>query len=173
MKRTSRWGQYQAKDGDVARLLAQGRSAGESPGGALAEGGGLADTSTMDAQATTALPLLPVPLDEATAKALDAFLEALAAARFPFVRKVLLYGSQARGDHRPDSDADVAVAVTGDNIRIKGMDVRGATYRARGLHDERVSPLTLAEEHLDNPNASPNPAFHRNRRTARNRTVPA
>ena len=131
-------------------------------GAPLAEGGGLADTSTMDAQATTALPLLPVPLDEATAKALDAFLEALAAPRFPFVRKVLLYGSRARGDHRPDSDADVAVVVTGDNIRIKGMDVRGATYRARGLHDERVSPLTLAEEHLDNPNASPNPAFHRN-----------
>ena len=114
----------------------------------------------MDAQAATR-PLLPVPLDGTTAKALDAFLEALAAARFPFVSKVLLYGSRARGDHRPDSDADVAVVVTGDRVVLKGMDVRGATYRARGLYDERVSPLTLAKEHLDNPNTSPNPAFHR------------
>ena len=131
-------------------------------GAALAEEGGLTDTWVMDSQAAYARLPLPVPLDGTTAKALAAFLEALAAARFPFVSKGLLYGSRARGDHRPDSDADVAVVVTGDNVVAKGMDVRGATYRARGLHDERVSPLAMAEEHLDNPDTGPSPAFHRN-----------
>ena len=122
----------------------------------------------MDARTTNDRPQRQIvdqtgsPIDETTAEALDVFLHALAEARFPFVRKVLLYGSRARGDHHPDSDVDVAVVVTGDRIVPKGMDVRGATFRARGLHDDIVSPLTMPEEGLDNPDASSSSAFFRN-----------
>lgn len=49
---------------------------------------------------------LPAPLDEIRSRLEHAF--------GPRLREVLLYGSRARGDERPDSDVDFMVVLTGD-----------------------------------------------------------
>lgn len=49
------------------------------------------------------------PIDGATLRALDAFKVRLAQRYRERLKAVYLFGSRARGDHRPDSDLDVAV----------------------------------------------------------------
>jgi predicted nucleotidyltransferase len=44
-------------------------------------------------------------------KALDDYVAAVRAHYGPRLVDVLMFGSRARGDHRPDSDADVAVVL--------------------------------------------------------------
>ena len=51
----------------------------------------------------------PDALDPATRNALAAFKAMLSARYGEHLRGLYLFGSRARGDHRPDSDADVAV----------------------------------------------------------------
>lgn len=58
------------------------------------------------------------PVDDMTLRAARRFL-ALVGERYP-VREAYLFGSRARGTHRPDSDADVAVVLRGET------DDRGA-----------------------------------------------
>ena len=58
------------------------------------------------------------PVDDMTLRAARRFL-ALVGERYP-VREAYLFGSRARGTHRPDSDADVAVVLRGEK------DDRGA-----------------------------------------------
>lgn len=56
------------------------------------------------------------------------------AARFPFVQRIWLYGSRARGDHSPRADIDLAVEcvpATGRNdwLRLAGsIDEEAPTY---------------------------------------------
>jgi predicted nucleotidyltransferase len=52
--------------------------------------------------------------DGPTAKALAEFKQAIAAIYGPRLRRVVLYGSWARGVAGPDSDIDVAVVLEGD-----------------------------------------------------------
>jgi antitoxin ChpS len=58
--------------------------------------------------------LLVPPDDAAVARALDAFATSVRAHYGVRLRGLYLFGSRARGDHTPDSDADVAV-VLGDD----------------------------------------------------------
>lgn len=37
----------------------------------------------------------------------------------PIVKRVYLYGSRARGDHRPDSDIDLAIEMVGKNLEAR------------------------------------------------------
>ncbi|WP_297722675.1 nucleotidyltransferase family protein [Limnohabitans sp. Rim8] len=55
-------------------------------------------------------------LDEATAKAVRQFRQRIAS-YFP-AKEVIVFGSRARGDHRPDSDTDVAVLLEGQHQRF-------------------------------------------------------
>jgi predicted nucleotidyltransferase len=48
-------------------------------------------------------------IDPLTRRALRSFKEILAAKYGPHLRSLYLFGSRARGDHRPDSDIDIAV----------------------------------------------------------------
>ena len=48
-------------------------------------------------------------IDPLTRRALWSFKEILAAKCGPHLRSLYLFGSRARGDHRPDSDIDIAV----------------------------------------------------------------
>jgi predicted nucleotidyltransferase len=57
-----------------------------------------------------------VRIDRETAHALQCFL-AMIADRFDLAGAIL-YGSRARGTHRPDSDADVAVLLRGEHRRV-------------------------------------------------------
>jgi uncharacterized protein (UPF0332 family)/predicted nucleotidyltransferase len=66
---------------------------------------------------------------------------------------VLLYGSRARGDHRPDSDYDVAVVVadeaTRKRVRADAQDFVTARLRDGHYHDEDVQFWPLTPERLD------------------------
>ena len=55
--------------------------------------------------------LLRPPTEAEAGAALAAFAEAVRASYSGRLRGLYLFGSRARGDHRPDSDADVAVVL--------------------------------------------------------------
>ena len=61
------------------------------------------------------------------------------------VRKVVLYGSQARGSAGEDSDIDIAVVVHG--LDEDFLDVAAELYRMRGDIDLRIEPVLLDETH--------------------------
>jgi len=58
--------------------------------------------------------LLPPLSDIEVTRALDGFAQAVRAAYGDRLVGLYLFGSRARGDHRPDSDADVAVVLRGE-----------------------------------------------------------
>lgn len=66
------------------------------------------------------------------------------AAQFP-VRKVVLYGSYARGNARPESDIDVAVVV--DRIEGDFLDSASKLFRLRREIDLRIEPVLLEQTH--------------------------
>jgi antitoxin ChpS len=78
--------------------------------------------------------------------------------------KLILFGSRARGDNRPDSDADVAVVLRGQ------LDDRWATKRAiirdtypilleTGLY---IQPWPIEERALEDPQSATNPELINN-----------
>lgn len=69
-------------------------------------------------------------IDQATLSAIASFRRMLASRYGGRLRGVVLFGSRARGDHRPDSDADVAIFVdaTSDPI-AEQMDLAEDAYR--------------------------------------------
>ncbi|MBE0507814.1 MAG: nucleotidyltransferase domain-containing protein [Marinospirillum sp.] len=71
----------------------------------------------------------------------------------------ILFGSRARGDHRPDSDADVAVILAGEPLppyKTK-MDMAKIAFDVL-LDDELlISPLPLWRQEWENPDQYNNP----------------
>ena len=98
--------------------------------------------------------------------AIDTFVSALATADIPPVARVLLYGSRARGDFEPDSDADLAVVLPGEppkKLRLTfHSEVRDKTYQARAAFNFLVSPIVVWEQSLADPDSTNNPTFYRN-----------
>lgn len=105
-------------------------------------------------------------IDSTTVEAMEAFVAALASADIPPVARVLLFGSRARGDFDADSDADVAVVVSGaqgaESWLATEWAIRTATYEARAEHDFLVSPVVVWEQALAAPDQSDSPPFFRN-----------
>jgi predicted nucleotidyltransferase/fido (protein-threonine AMPylation protein) len=102
------------------------------------------------------------PLDPATVATARAFL-ARVQERFP-VLAAILFGSRARGDHRSDSDADLAVILAGGRGRfleakLEMADIAFDVLLETGL---RVQPLPIWEDEWDHPDAYSNPALLRN-----------
>jgi predicted nucleotidyltransferase len=77
---------------------------------------------------------------------------------------LILFGSRARGDHQPDSDADIAVVLRGDidnRWKLKQRMIEN-TYRIlldTGLY---IQPWPIAECELEDPETSPNPGLAKN-----------
>ena len=107
-------------------------------------------------------------VEPSTAQALNAFVDRLGDADLPPISRILLYGSQARGDHHEDSDIDVAVVF---------RDPPPSRYPWRLLHrltdvaydvnfrrnfDVYLSPRPVFERQLQDTAATRNPEFHRN-----------
>jgi hypothetical protein len=78
--------------------------------------------------------------------------------------RLILFGSRARGDNAPDSDADVAVVMRipiEDRWRLKSQ-VIDETYPIlldTGLY---IQPWPVAQPELDDPDKARNPALLRN-----------
>jgi len=79
------------------------------------------------------------------------------------VERVLLYGSRARGDHGPDSDADVAVIVRqgANDWRLLWM-LTGLAYDVFVDTGIMIQPVPVSSLDWADPDGFPRPSFLRN-----------
>jgi DNA invertase Pin-like site-specific DNA recombinase/predicted nucleotidyltransferase len=120
--------------------------------------------STISRLADKAAPLpLPLPLpvrpalDAATEHAARAFMQRLEGRHLAI--EGLVFGSRARGDHRADSDADIAVILkgeSGDRYKVAG-DMAGIAFDVMMETGILVDPLPLWEDELKHPEQFSNP----------------
>ncbi len=71
----------------------------------------------------------------------------------------IVYGSRARGTHRPDSDADVAVLLTGEHQRVLTTTLAMADVAYDVLLDTgiNISPLPVWLDEWEHPETYTNP----------------
>lgn len=62
------------------------------------------------------------------------------------VKKIILYGSYARGDYREDSDIDVAVVVSKDSISKNILDDMAKLFKLRRDISIDIEPVLLIDE---------------------------
>jgi DNA invertase Pin-like site-specific DNA recombinase len=108
--------------------------------------------------ATLPLPARP-SLDAATEHAARVFMQRIEG-KYPAVEG-LVYGSRARGDHKPDSDTDLAVILKGDRgdrYEVSG-DMAGIAFDVMMETGVLVSALPLWEEEFRQPERFSNPAL--------------
>ena len=101
-------------------------------------------------------------IDHDTEKAVRRFL-ALIAGRYDMAGAIV-FGSRARGTHRPDSDADVAVLLSGEHQRFLTTklimaDVAFDVLRETGIN---ISPLPIWLDEWEHPENYSNPALLQN-----------
>ena len=100
-------------------------------------------------------------IDHETEVAIRRFLD-LISARYE-VEAAILYGSRARGTHRPDSDADVAVLLRGEqSYRTVKRDMAGTAFDVMLETNILVSALPIWPDEWDNPEEYSNPALLHN-----------
>ena len=92
---------------------------------------------------------IPLPVDPATMRSARRFL-ALIGERCP-VREAYLFGSRARGTHRLDSDADIAVVLRGEkgDRGAAVIDMAGIAFDVRMDMDVLVEATPLWEAEFD------------------------
>lgn len=76
----------------------------------------------------------------------------------------IVYGSRARGTHRPDSDADVAVLLRGGHQRFLSvkLDMADVAFDVLLETGILISPLPIWLDEWEHPENYPNPALLRN-----------
>lgn len=101
-------------------------------------------------------------IDHDTEEAVRSFL-ALIAGRYD-TAGAIVYGSRARGTHRPDSDADVAVLLKGEHQRALTTALAMADVAFDVLLDTgiNISPLPVWLDEWEHPENHSNPALLRN-----------
>ncbi|MGC8518901.1 MAG: nucleotidyltransferase domain-containing protein [Steroidobacteraceae bacterium] len=79
------------------------------------------------------------------------------------VERVLLYGSRARGDFRPDSDADVAVILRhgADDWKLL-WTLTGLAYDVFVDTGIMIQPVPVSSRDWADPDSFPRPSFLRN-----------
>ena len=99
------------------------------------------------------------PVDGATLEAARMFLDQVEATYRPIT--VLIYGSRARGDHRPDSDADLAVILAGQRSdrSVVTRAFSGIAFDILMKTGVRIHALCLWEAELRRPSSFSNPAL--------------
>ncbi len=101
-------------------------------------------------------------LDPATEQAARAFLRELEG-KYPVIEGIL-YGSRARGDNQPDSDADIAVILRGDrgDRAAASLDMAGIAFHVMMETGVMVQGLPLWEDELRRPDTFSNPVLIKN-----------
>jgi uncharacterized protein len=121
----------------------------------------LCDTDKMlDALALNAANLSA--LDPETEKAARAFLRELEG-KYPVVGGIL-YGSRARRDNKPDSDADIAVILRGarGDRAAATLDMAGIAFNVMLATGVLVQGLPLWQDEIARPETFTNPALIKN-----------
>lgn len=79
------------------------------------------------------------------------------------VERALLYGSRARGDYRPDSDADLALVLKerGDDWQLL-WDLSGLAYDVFLETGVLIQPVPISSSHWARPETFTRPSFLRN-----------
>jgi predicted nucleotidyltransferase len=79
------------------------------------------------------------------------------------VERVLLYGSRARGDYGPDSDADVAVILPhgAEDCKLLWM-LTGLAYEVFVDAGIMIQPVPVSSRDWADPDRFPRPSFLRN-----------
>lgn len=100
-------------------------------------------------------------IDAGTHKALRTFLDRLPAEIK--VEHAFLYGSRARGDYRPDSDADLALVLAerGDDWRLL-WDLGGLAYDVFLETGVLIQPVPISSTDWANPEDFSRPSLIRN-----------
>ncbi|TSE26765.1 Nucleotidyltransferase domain protein [Tepidimonas sediminis] len=112
----------------------------------------------MSAAALTTPARSDTALDAPTARAVRAFLARIAP-RHP-LQAAWVYGSRARGDHRPDSDVDVALLLPRQPRRAPvALELADAAFDVLLEHGVRISPLPVWQDEWAQPQRHPNPAL--------------
>lgn len=107
------------------------------------------------------------PLTDEARRTLRLFMAHLAEAKLPNISRILIYGSRVQGNHRPDSDIDIAVVFRQENpdspTRYK-LQNRLALVDTRTMTQSEipVSSIALWEDSLEHPEQQKNPAFFYN-----------
>ena len=98
-------------------------------------------------------------LDAATARAVEQFRQRIEA-DFS-AKEFIVFGSRARGDHRPDSDTDVAVLLAGAPLRFLDTKLQMADAAYDVLLDTgiNISPLPVWIDEWEHPGNYVNPAL--------------
>ena len=66
------------------------------------------------------------------------------------LRKVILYGSYARGDFRPDSDVDIMILldISDLDLKIYSQQLSYMTYDFNLDHNLDIKPIAKSEKHF-------------------------
>lgn len=101
-------------------------------------------------------------IDHDTEEAVRRFLT-LVANRYD-IAGAIVYGSRARGTHRPDSDADVAVLLRGEPQRflIAKLDMADVAFDVLLETGILISPLPIWLDEWEHPENYANPTLLRN-----------
>jgi uncharacterized protein len=101
-------------------------------------------------------------IDSNTEKALRSFL-ALISNRYD-IAGAIVYGSRARGTHRPDSDADLAVLLNGAHQRVLTTTLAMADVAYDVLLETgvNIAPLPVWVDQWESPEHHANPTLLRN-----------
>lgn len=101
-------------------------------------------------------------VDVDTENAVRRFL-ALIAGRYD-VAQAIVYGSRARGTHRPDSDVDVAILLRGERQRLLStkLDMADAAFDVLLKTGILISPLPIWIDEWEHPERYPNPFLLQN-----------
>jgi predicted nucleotidyltransferase len=113
---------------------------------------------TMANSKDQAAPIADSPaIDAATLAAIRAFTKAIAA-RYDLAGAIV-FGSRARGSHRADSDADVAILLHGQPGQFIATKLDMSDFAYDVLLDTgiRIQPLPIWESEWERPEAYSNP----------------
>ena len=127
--------------------------------------------STISRLAAKAMSSLPAPppakpvIDAQTARAARVFMQRLEG-KFPVI-EAILYGSRARGTHREDSDADIAVIFKGehgerDDRSRASHEMSGISFDVMMETGVLIQAVPLWEDELKRPELFSNPALIHN-----------